>query len=240
MVSAILATGVMQSTVTVFAAASLKDAFMEIGRNYEAKNPSVNVVFSFAGSQTLAAQIRQGAPADLFAAAAESHLRQSDPIASSIRVFARNRLCVVSRSGLATVKSLSDVRRLVVADGRVPAGSYALTFLSKAEKEYGAGWRRSVDARIVSREADVRSVLAKVKLGEADAGIVYYSDWYSERADLKVVGIPARMNVIATYPIGLTKRSENPRGAALFLGFLLTKPAQEVLMKHGFLEASAP
>lgn len=229
----------MESNVTVFAAASLKDAFTEIAKKFEAQHSDSRVILNFAGSQTLAAQIAQGAPADVFASAARKNLLDAKPDMKTIRVFARNRLVIVFRSGFEATspKDLSRVERLVVADDKVPAGRYGIQFLANAEREYGTGWRKVVDGKIASRELDVRSVLAKVKLGEADAGIVYYSDWFSARDSVRLIGIPSRLNVFADYPLAITSAPRNALGGKAFADYVLSKDGQSILKANGFMEA---
>lgn len=228
-----------QSTVTVFAAASLKDAFTAIGEDFERANPTYDVRFSFAGSQTLSAQIRQGAPADVFASADRKHVADSQFDLATIRVFARNRLVIVFRKSFTakSAKDLSRADRIVLGDDSVPIGKYTRVFLDRARSEYGSGWLLAVNQRVVSKELDVRSMLAKVKLGEADAGVVYYSDWIAAKGEVILVGIPERLNVVAEYPVALTRTAKNRPGGRAFVNYLLTRNAQAALKKNGFMEA---
>jgi molybdate transport system substrate-binding protein len=222
----------------VFAAASLKDAFTSIARDYESGHAGILVQLTFAGSQTLAAQIAQGAPADVFASAALKDLQQANPDPSSIRVFALNRLTIVERAGwngIHSAKDLAAVPKLVLADNSVPAGHYAGEFLAKAAKIYGEGWQRTVESHVVSRELDVRAVLAKVKLGEADAGIVYETDANSAEGQVTKIEIPDSLNLVAQYPVGLFPKSANADVGRDFLKYLFLPQAQAELQKQGFI-----
>lgn len=222
--------------VTVFAASSLKDAFSEIGTGFEKRHPHAHVRFSFAGSQTLAAQIRQGAPADVFAGANWKSFEDAGLAKGSGKVFARNRMVIVLRRGYGGVRryaDLSRVGRLVLADERVPAGQYAMRFLDRAAAQFGGKWKDSVLARVVSREADVRSVLAKVQLGEADAGIVYASDASSAKSKVVTVGIPDSLNPIAEYPMATLGGSAAGKA---FANYVLSREGQAILVRHGFLK----
>lgn len=235
--------GTLDANLNVFAAASLKDAFTAIARDYEAEHPSVHVTLTFAGSQTLAAQIDQGAPADVFAAAAPQNLDAAHPDASTVRIFARNRLTIVERTGwngVHSLKDLSSVPKLVLAADAVPAGRYAAEMLHAAARTYGRAWEQAVESHVVSRELDVRAVLAKVKLGEADAGIVYESDAVSARGQVTDVPIPDALNPLAEYPVGAFTGSPNPDVGRDFIKFLFTAKAQKELSKQGFVSAIEP
>lgn len=223
-------------TINVFAAASLKESFATIGRMFEARHPGVQVQLNFAGSQTLAAQINAGAPADVFASADERNLNLVQH--GTAKMFARNRLVIVVRKGLNGLRSaeqLTNAEKLVVADNAVPAGKYALEFMAKGAKRFGTGWLRSIQGHIVSREQDVRAVLAKVRLGEADAGIVYVSDAASGRGDVRIVNIPDALNVMAQYPAAVVDSAANRTGGEEFVSFLLSPAAQGILKNAGFI-----
>lgn len=224
-------------TLVVFAAASLKEPLSEIGREYERSLPGLKVQLSFAGSQTLAAQIQNGAPADVFASAAAKNLRDVDYERSTEIVFAKNRLELAVRRGLegvTSVRDLSKVRHLVVAHPSVPVGAYTESFLAKAGKQYGESWGREVESRVVSHELDVKAVLAKVKLGEADAGVVYASDVASARGQVRGVTIPNVLNKEAVYPVAVLRGAAHARDGRLFVRYLLSPPAQRALKRHGF------
>jgi molybdate transport system substrate-binding protein len=187
--------GSLDRTLNVFAAASLREAFTSLSRRYESTRPGLKIRLNFAGSQTLAAQIKHGAPADVFASASAKNLNDVAYDRATYRVFVCNTLTLAVRKGLRGVNSLADlsrVRNLVVADPAVPVGRYTELFLSKAAKVYGTAWLKSVRSHIVSRETDVKAVLAKVRLGEGDAGIVYSSDVATSRGAVREIPIPPR------------------------------------------------
>ncbi len=231
-------------TLTVFAAASLSDAFNEIGRAFEATRPGVRVTFSFAGSQQLAQQINQGAPADVFASASDAQMDAAvkggriSPAAP--KTFARNRLVVVTanRAGITTLKELSRPgAKLVMADRAVPAGAYSLDFLRRASAlpEYGAAFSPTVLANVVSYEQDVRAVLGKVAMGEADAGIVYATDLYGGNgARTGTIAIPDALNTVAAYPICAINDTKQAALAGAFVDFVLGPDGRAVLAKFGF------
>jgi molybdate transport system substrate-binding protein len=234
-------------TLTVFAAASLTDAFQEIGKAFEAANPGVKVNFSFAGSQVLRTQLEQGAVADIFASADHKNmdiLFKDNLIASNpYRDFASNRLVVILPSdNPAGVKTLEDLARsnlkLVLADPSVPAGNYARQVLSNISTDpaYGVGFSSAVLANVVSNETDVRQVVTKVELGEADAGIVYVSDVFAS-PELITIPIPDKVNIIAQYPIAILATSPDPNLAVGFISFVLSPDGQAILENWGFTPA---
>jgi molybdate transport system substrate-binding protein len=230
-------------TLRVSAAASLTEAFGAIGTAFETSHPGTEVEFNFAGSQILRTQIEQGAPVDVFVAA---DLAQMDPLKKvdlvrPPRIFAHNELVVVTSAKSGTVKALGDLVRpgvrLVTAAETVPVGRYTTQILNKmtAGGLWGDDFQSRFVANIVSRETNVRGVLAKVSLGEADAGVVYRTDVAAAK-DVAVLEIPARFNVIATYPIAVVARSESAALAAEFVELVLSKAGQLILLQHGFLE----
>src|SRR5258706_6795613 len=229
-------------TLTVFAAASLTDAFNEIGKNFEAANPSVTVTFNFAGSQALQTQIEQGAPADVFASASKSYMdllvTDSYVTADVPQNFLTNKLVVIlpanNPAGLAKLEDLANPKlKLVIAAEAVPVGKYALQSLDLMDKKFGNGYKDKVLANVVSKEDNVKQVVAKVQLGEADAGIVYTSDAIAA-PDLKTIEIPAELNVIAKYPIAPLTKSANAELAKAFTEYVLSSEVQAVLQKWGF------
>ena len=230
--------------LTVFAAASLTEAFKEIGANFEAANPGVSVTFSFAGSQTLSTQLTQGAAADVFASANKTEMDKlvsaNLVAADAPRNFLTNQLIVIlPANNPANVQSLQDLARpglkLVLADKTVPAGKYALQLLDNMVKDpsFGADFKTRVLANVVSNENDVKQVVAKVQLGEADAGIVYVSDSVADPG-LKTIQIPANLNVIARYPIAALANARQPQLAAAFIAYVLSPDGQATLKKWGF------
>lgn len=234
--------------LTVFAAASLTDAFNDIAAAFEAEHRGVEVSFNFGGSPTLRVQLEQGARADVYASADVNQMRlarEGGLIDGEPVVFARNTLVLVTpKRNPGAIESLGDLRRpglkLVLAAAEVPAGGYAREALASAEADpaYGRGFAEAVLRNVVSLESNVKQVVAKVELGAADAGIVYATDVTpSLAARLRTVEIPQRFNVVAAYPIGVTKEASNRRAARAFVDFVLSKPGQAFLAKYGFRTA---
>jgi molybdate transport system substrate-binding protein len=225
-------------TVTVFAAASLTEAFSEITAAFEASHPGVDMSLSFAGSNTLRAQIEQGAGADVFASA---NTKEMDALVTSGLVaegvpqtFLTNRLAVITpANNPAKLSNFNELARpglkLVLATEEVPVGRYARQMLENA----GADFKARVLANVVSNETDVKQVLAKVQLGEADAGIVYESDAVAA-PELPVIDVPAEWNVLAKYPIAALKHAPHPDLANEFVAFVLSPDGQAILKKWGF------
>jgi molybdate transport system substrate-binding protein len=218
--------------LTVFAAASLTEAFTELGRQYEAQNEGIDVEFSFAASSELAAQIDQGAPADLFASADQPNMDKvvdSGLTVGSPAIFAGNVLEIaVPKGNPGNVQSLSDLENdgLVVAvcDFQVPCGNAAREVLRKA------GFEASVD----SYEPDVKSVLTKVELDEVDAGLVYHSDVLASGDRIESIPIPGKYQVTNRYPIVAIRDSGNPEGAEGFIDLVLSERGQAELGDRGF------
>jgi molybdate transport system substrate-binding protein len=230
-------------TLTVFAAASLTDAFSEIGRMFETEHPGVTVQFSFAGSQNLRTQIEQGAAADVFASANSAEMnalvdgelvQQSAP-----QTFATNQLLVVMPAdNPAGITSLQDLAKpglkLVLAAEEVPAGKYARQVLDNLSAAFGADYPAGVLTNVVSDELDVRQVVAKVQLGEADAGMVYVTD-AAAAPELQTLAIPADVNVVAQYPIAALSESRNADLARAFIQYVLSAEGQATLRNGGFM-----
>ena len=229
-------------TLTVFAAASLTDAFTEIGAAFDAANPGVTTTFNFAGSQALRTQIEEGAPADVFASANKTQM--DAVIAASLitegtqQNFLTNKLVVIlPADNPAALEKLEDLAtpgiKLVLAAEEVPVGKYSREAFDLMNGSFGNDFKDNVLANVVSNEDNVKQVVAKVQLGEADAGIVYTSDAIAA-PDLKTIEIPADLNVIAKYPIAPLVNSENADLAAKFIEYVLSAEGQAVLAKWGF------
>ncbi|UCG24082.1 MAG: molybdate ABC transporter substrate-binding protein [Chloroflexota bacterium] len=231
----------------VFAAASLAEAFDEAARQFELNNPGVDVVLNLAGSQQLAHQLSQGAPADVFASANEQQVEaviEAGRVRSgSQQTFANNRLAVIiPADNPAGLRTLSDLDRpglhFVLAAAEVPAGRYAVLFLDRAGDDpgYGPIFRDGVMANVVSFEENVRAVLSKVRLGEADAGIVYNSDVASKMVkDIHQLHIPEHLNVQADYIVAPIVDSQQPALARMFIDYLFDESGQELLKANGFV-----
>lgn len=236
-----------QETLTVFAAASLTDAFEEIAVQFEDKNPGVDVVFNFGSSATLATQIIEGAPADVFASANAAQMnivRDADLLDGRPRTFVKNRLVLIvpadNPAGIESLRDLSnDGVQLVVAAPGVPVRDYTDTMLERLAGVYGEEYRQSVTANIVSEEDNVRQVAAKIALGEADAGIVYRSDVTPDLSEsVLALPIPDALNTIATYPIATLQT--RPELAQLFIDTVLSDEGQAVMVKWGFIPVKIP
>jgi molybdate transport system substrate-binding protein len=226
-----VASGGSKATVSVYAAASLADAFPKIAPGAK---------YSFAGSNTLAAQIRQGAPADVFASANMTLPAQlyRDKLCSRPVAFTRNGLAViVPKSNPAGIRSVYDLRkhgiRLVVASPTVPVGSYTLQVLRKMKLT-------SALANVVSRETDVREVLAKIALGEGDAGFVYSTDAKTVPGKVRTLEIPAWAQPKVQYGICVVSASSNKAAARAFVKRVTGRAGQKILIRHGFLPRVKP
>ncbi len=230
--------------LTVMAAASLKDVFTELGARFEKANPGVRVALAFAGSQELRTQLEHGAPADVVALADTRHMQalSAAGLPSPSVTFARNRLCVAVPKGNALrLRSLADLpkaRRIVVAATEVPAGAYTAQMLAKAGAKLGADFVARVEASIVSRELNVRQVLSKVVLGEADAAVVYESDARSASDKVEAISIPEDLNVVAEYPVAVLKATREPALAQAWVDLLLSPDGQAALARAGFMPRS--
>jgi molybdate transport system substrate-binding protein len=230
--------------LVVFEAASLKDAFASVAARFQAAHPGTKVVPNAAGSQELRAQIEHGAPADVFASADRRHMDAlvAAKLVEAPAVFTCNQLVVVTRPGLDAVKTLGDLphaQRVVVGAPEVPVGAYTAKMLDDATRVYGPDFRKRVDDRIVSRELNVRQVLAKVLLGEADAAIVYASDAVAARGKLRVVPVPTALNPIAEYPVAVVRGSRHPALARAFMELLKGPTGATALQDAGFIACPA-
>jgi molybdate transport system substrate-binding protein len=221
--------GQSPAEIKVFAAASLTAAFTELGRRYTAAQ-GTKVTFNFAGSQALATQIGQGAPADVFASADLDNMAKVKDLVGTPQSFASNRLAIVVEQGNPRgIRTLDDLAggdvKVVLAAREVPAGRYAKQVLDRA----------GVKVTPVSQEDNVKAVVAKVSLGEADAGIVYVTDVAAGGARVEGVDIPREQNVVATYPIATVKAGKAQDAAQAFMDLVLSGQGQEVLPRYGFL-----
>lgn len=232
--------------LVVFAAASLTDAYEAIADAFEAQNPDVEILFNFGGSSSLATQLVQGAPADIFASANATQMNvalEGGRIAEPVKTFAQNRLVlIVPAENPMNIQTLSDLAKpnvkLILAAPEVPVRAYTETMLARmaADSTYGEAYRAAVLANVVSEEPNVRQVAAKIALGEADAGIVYRSDVTPDIADVMLAfPIPDEFNTIATYPIAITDDTAQPELARDFVDFILSDSGQDILITWGFV-----
>jgi molybdate transport system substrate-binding protein len=236
-----------ESTLTVLAASSLTDAFGELAKTFEEQNPGTEVRASFESSSTLLTQIQQGAPADVFASAAQEEMDEAAKdglVAGNPEVFVKNReVVIVPAENPANIESLRDLAkpgvRLVLAEDGVPAADYALEILDKANAENGRGFERDVLANVVSREADVRASVNRVVVSDADATFGYASDYTPDiRDQAEVVPIPPDLNIVATYPIAALKGARDPALAREWVDLVTSDEGQRVLEKWGFEPAA--
>ena len=229
-------TALLNGSISVLAAASLTDSFKALGASFQAAHPGTTVQFNFAGSPTLVRQIEQGAAADVFASADTTNmdrLKADGFTVETPQVFAHNKLEIVVAAGNPKgITGLADLAKpgliYITAAPTVPAGKYALQILASA----------GVKVTPKSLETDVKSVVSKIELGEADAGIVYVTDVKAAGSKVTGVPIPDSVNVIATYPIVSVKGAKNPNLANAFVAYVLSAEGQATLQSFGFLPAS--
>jgi molybdate transport system substrate-binding protein len=241
-VAALMVCGLASTTraeereITVFAAASLREVFEDLAKAFEAKS-GVKVLVNLAGSQELRTQIENGARADVFASADQKHVAAlvKAKLAANPRVFARNTpVVIVPKDNPAKVRSFDQLpraKKLVIGVPEVPIGTYTLEILEKT----GADFKQKVLANVASRELNVRQVLAKVSLGEADAGIVYRTDAMAGKDKVQIIEIPANVNVIAEYPVAVLSKAPQAAAARAFVDLLLSADGQKRLAAAGFV-----
>ena len=231
-------------TLNVFGAASLTAAFGEIKTKYEAANPNVTVTYTFAGSNTLATQITNGAPADVFASADTKNMGKVSSLVNTPQTFAKNKVVIIiPANNPGNIKTLHDLAnkgvKIAVAGPSVPVGNYTLEVLSKMgqSSEYGPAYESAVKANFVTQETSVSGVVQKVELGEVDAGYVYVSDAYSAGSKVSSIDIPDQFNILADYPIATVKDSKNLSTAESYVQYVLSPDGQAILAKYHFIPA---
>jgi molybdate transport system substrate-binding protein len=223
----------MGGALNVFAASSLTGAFTQLAKTYQSAHPGWTVRLNFAGSNQLAAQIEQGAPADVYAAASPKYPGelQAQNLLGGTTDFATNKLILIvppdNPANITTPDDLKQGARLVVGDPAVPVGSYTETVLENL------GISES-DLNIVSKEQDVKAVLSKVELGEADAGFVYVTDALSAGDKVKHIQLPAAAQATATYPIGIVSASNQTKAAQEWIDLVTGPDGQKVLHDLAF------
>lgn len=231
--------------LTVFAAASLTESFNQIKSDLEAANPGLTITYNFAGSQALVTQLTEGATADVFASASKGQMDKAvaaGVIAGVPQVFTQNRLAIIvpkdNPDGLQGAADLAKSGvKLVLAQAQAPVGQYARQAICLANKDtatYGDDFAGKVAANVVSEEDNVKAVVTKVQLGEADAGIVYTTDVTASVAnDVTVIVLPDPVNVVARYPIAPVKGGKADLAAA-FIAYVLGPDGQATLRQFGF------
>jgi molybdate transport system substrate-binding protein len=230
-----------KTPLTVFAAASLTNVFPKIGAEFTKQHPGTTFRWSFGGTDTLTAQIEQGAPADVFAGASTKYGDQlsGENLIDEPVPFATNSLVlIVPPDNPANIETPEDPARpgvkLVVGAETVPVGSYTRTVLANLNSQYGDGYDQKVLANVVSNEDSVTGVLQKVQLGEADAGFVYVTDAAGAGDAVTTIQLPDAAQATATYPIAVVKAGTQDSLAQQFVDFVLTPPAQQLLADAQF------
>lgn len=226
--------------LVVFAAASLRTAFVNLGNEFERLHPGVDVVFNFAGTHELRTQVEHGAEADVFASADQRNLRELVMArhAMSPVLFAVNEpVIAVSKGAASKITTFAELRkadRIVLGVPDVPIGRYASQILDRAATQFGSGFRSAVEARVVSRELNVRQIFLKISLGEADAAIVYRTDVPTTNQNVRLVPVPATVNVMAEYPIAALSSSRHPALAQAWIEFVRSQSGRATLKQAGF------
>ncbi|MCY3915590.1 MAG: molybdate ABC transporter substrate-binding protein [Chloroflexi bacterium] len=238
------AQGRLSGSLTIYAATSLTDVFEAVGAAFAEAQPKVEILLNFANSATLAAQIAAGAPADIFASANElqmDHVIESGRVeASEVEIFAHNRLTVIAPAdNPADVMTIEDLTKeavlLVLAAEGTPIRAYTNAMLASYNEDFGEAFSERVLRNLVSEESNVRQVVARVALGEADAGVVYQSDALGDVADqLIAISIDERHNQLASYPIAPLNDTAAQDQALAFIRFLRTEEAQAIMAENGF------
>ena len=228
---------VLQGTITVSAASSLSDSFVEIASAFRKQNPKVKIRFNFGSSSSLVAQIQAGAPSDVIASADLSNLEKlikSGEVASAgyPKIFAHNQMAIAVKPGnplkIKTVSDLKNAKFLSLCGATVPCGQYSATVLKLA--------RLNVNESKITRAVDAKSALNAVTIGDADAAIVYLSDVLSAKKSVTLVKVPKALNVDAIYGVALLRNSNNREVAVAFIDYLLSVKGQELLQSFGFIK----
>ncbi|MEU6232759.1 molybdate ABC transporter substrate-binding protein [Kitasatospora sp. NPDC047058] len=218
--------------ITVFAAASLKESFTDLGKKFEAANPGAKVKFNFGGSSSLATSINSGAPADVFAAASPATMKTVTDAGGAVgepKTFVRNTLTIAVPEGnpkhVAALKDLAAPGvKVALCAKEVPCGAAALTALKAA----------GVELTPVTLEQDVKGALTKVELGEVDASLVYKTDVQADAAKIDGVDFPEAAKAVNDYPIAALAKAPNKDGAAAFVAYIQSPEARQVLTAAGF------
>ncbi len=235
-----------QDTLTVFAAASLSESFRALATAFESEHSDIEVVFNFAGSQTLSTQLEHGAQADVFASAnwwEMAAVKEAGLLGSAPEYFAANRLAVAAPVDSDAVRTLTDLTQpgvtIAIAAAEVPAGAYTRESLALMADgvNFPAGFAAAVMGNVVTNETSVRGVAQKVALGEVDAGIVYETDAEAAQyaGSFRVLEIPLQFNPAAQYPIAALAGSPRLEAALAFIQFVQGDGGQSILREFGFV-----
>jgi molybdate transport system substrate-binding protein len=237
----------VSGNLTVFAAASLTEVFNQEAAAFKQANPGIAIKFSYGASSTLRTQLAQGAPADVFASADQQNMdgaRQDGSIDGPDQLFAKNKVVVITPKHSTKVQSLQDMAKpgvvFVLTDPSVPIGNYSRQILTRLSQDptYGAEFSQKVLANLKSQETDVKAVVSKVQLGEADVGMCYSTDAATAAKDVNTIPIPDQFNLIATYPIAVVKQAQNKPAAQAFIAFVRSAAGQNILKHAGFITDS--
>ncbi len=233
-----------QRDLIVFAASSLREVFTDLSHRFMAQHPEVRVTFNFAGTGELKTQLEHSTSADVFAGADREHTAAlvRAGICQGLVVFATNEPCMIvpltPHSQLANFSELPNAARIVVGAPEVPIGRYTDQILERANKVLGSEFRARVLAKIVSRELNVKQVLAKVSLGEAEAGIVYRTDALLAQDRVGILDIPDEFNVLAEYTLATLTKAKHPTLARDWVELIRSRAGQSVFARFGFLPPS--
>lgn len=227
--------------IIIYAASSLTNAITEVEEVFESTHPEIDVKLNFAGSKTLRSQIENGAQPDLFLSANASHfeaLQDQELFQTGGPILKNTMVIILHKDSSVLINGLEDLGselQLVIAEQAVPAGEYARRIINSFDEINGNGYKDKVLNNVVSEESNVRQVLMKVALGEADAAIVYRTDVIeSVKEALRVIEIDEKYNVTAMYYAGVLKH-ENTENAQTFYNFMYSQEAQKIFEKYGFL-----
>lgn len=232
--------------VVVFAASSLQDVFPRLTSEFQRTHPGVGVSVSFAGSQELRTQLEHGAKADVFVSADRTHMAalEAAGLVEPPRIVARNELVVVVSEEAArrvtSLEQLPTLERIAIGGPDVPVGRYTKQLLEQLGRKFGPDFVSSVEAKIVSRELSARQVLARVSLGEAEAGVVYRTDVLSPSTHVQIVPLPPGVRVEADYPVAVLGAAPHLARARQWRDFLFTDEALRVFSERGFLVGGSP
>ena len=222
--------------------ASLTETFRAIEKDFEEEHPTIQISLNLAGTQSLRAQIENGARAQVLAAANPNHMRvlREKKLVDTPTPFAQNTLVLITPKAnpahLETIADLPKAKRLVLAGEVVPVGMYTKQMLERASRPaaLGSDFAQRVLESVVSRETNVRQTLQKVLLGEADAAIVYATDAAATGNKVKVIRIPQEYNVTATYPIATVTGAPRPQLGQRFVAFVRSRRGKARLEEFGF------